>query len=101
MVNLKRNYHVVSIIGSQSSGKSTLLNELFNTSFEVLDKRKRVGQTTKGIWFSVDAENKMFIFDVEGSDSNERMDTRTVLLFLFRKPKGAIPYLLLLRATLC
>jgi GTPase Era involved in 16S rRNA processing len=61
----------VSIIGSQSSGKSTLLNEIFHTSFEVLQRRVK-GQTTKGIWFSVDPAQHMFIFDVEGSDANER-----------------------------
>jgi ABC-type cobalamin/Fe3+-siderophores transport system ATPase subunit len=31
---LKKSYHVLSIIGSQSSGKSTLLNSLFRTTFE-------------------------------------------------------------------
>lgn len=42
-------YHVVSIIGGQSSGKSTLLNRMFDTPFQVMDASKRQ-QTTKGIW---------------------------------------------------
>lgn len=49
----QKQYQIVSIIGSQSSGKSTLLNSLFNTDFEVLNRAQRIGQTTKGIWFSV------------------------------------------------
>lgn len=43
------NYHLVSVFGSQSTGKSTLLNALFGTSFSVMDETKR-SQTTKGIW---------------------------------------------------
>ena len=30
-------YHVVSIIGGQSSGKSTILNNLFGTSFDMMN----------------------------------------------------------------
>jgi GTPase Era involved in 16S rRNA processing len=73
----KKQYQIVSIIGSQSSGKSTLLNSLFNTDFEVLNRAQRIGQTTKGIWFSVESSN-IIVLDVEGSDSNER-EERTVL----------------------
>ena len=87
---MNKAYHVLSIIGSQSSGKSTLLNALFGTSFEELNRKKRVGQTTKGIWYSMDTANSMMIVDVEGSDSNER-EERTVLLFLIRKFKEGIP----------
>lgn len=87
--SLKRDYHLISIIGSQSSGKSTLLNELFNTTFDVQSRKERIGQTTKGIWFSVDPKHNIFIFDVEGSDSNERQDTRTVFRSLLRKSRGA------------
>lgn len=63
---------MISVIGSQSSGKSTLLNAIFNTEFDTLNRKKRVGQTTKGIWYSVDIPSKIMILDVEGSDSNER-----------------------------
>lgn len=30
-----RDYNIVSIIGSQSTGKSTLLNKIFGTKFDV------------------------------------------------------------------
>ena len=32
-----KDYAIISIIGSQSSGKSTLLNKMFDTNFEVLN----------------------------------------------------------------
>jgi septin family protein len=35
------NYHVVAVFGSQSTGKSTLLNRLFNTSFDVMNEQTR------------------------------------------------------------
>ena len=44
---------VVGILGRNGAGKSTLLNSLFSTDFDVLNRQQRVGQTTKGIWFSV------------------------------------------------
>lgn len=47
-----KTYKVFSILGSQSSGKSSLLNRLFKTNFEVLNARQRRSQTTKGIWVS-------------------------------------------------
>ncbi|KAL1942821.1 hypothetical protein VTO73DRAFT_5061 [Trametes versicolor] len=40
-------YDIVSVFGSQSTGKSTLLNRLFGTNFDVMDETKRQ-QTTKG-----------------------------------------------------
>jgi GTPase Era involved in 16S rRNA processing len=45
-------YHIVSIIGGQSSGKSTLLNTMFGTQFDMMDPSKGRRQTTKGIWCS-------------------------------------------------
>ncbi|RCK63968.1 Protein SEY1 [Candida viswanathii] len=45
------NYHIISVFGSQSTGKSTLLNKLFNTNFDVMDELNRQ-QTTKGIWLA-------------------------------------------------
>lgn len=44
-------YHIVSVFGSQSTGKSTLLNALFKTRFQVMDETQRA-QTTKGIWMA-------------------------------------------------
>jgi len=40
MRDVGTNYHVVAVIGCQSSGKSTLLNLLFFTHFEVMDESK-------------------------------------------------------------
>lgn len=81
------NYHVVAVFGSQSTGKSTLLNHLFGTHFSVMDESAR-RQTTKGIWMSravdeVDHKqlvpnreggmtNNILVMDVEGTDGRER-----------------------------
>ncbi len=73
------NYHIISVFGSQSTGKSTLLNYLFGTQFGVMSERER-RQTTKGIWMSKNkreaggsgmAEN-ILVMDVEGTDGRER-----------------------------
>jgi GTPase Era involved in 16S rRNA processing len=40
-------YNIVSILGPQSGGKSTLLNMLFHTRFVIMDESRRQ-QTTKG-----------------------------------------------------
>lgn len=45
---LNNNYKVISIVGGQSSGKSTLINNVFSTDFEVLDGSEGIKQTTKG-----------------------------------------------------
>ncbi|KAK0559911.1 Dynamin-like GTPase that mediates homotypic ER fusion [Tilletia horrida] len=58
-------YNLCAVIGSQSTGKSTLLNKLFGTSFEVMDESQR-RQTTKG------KDMKVLVMDVEGSDGRER-----------------------------
>ena len=68
----KQNYNTVSVIGCQSSGKSTLLNLLFGTSFQVMDDDHGRTQTTKGIWMSCSEDKKVMIFDIEGTDSKER-----------------------------
>ena len=76
------NYHLISVFGSQSTGKSTLLNHLFGTDFNVMSEESRQ-QTTKGIWLSKNrhenadggdksmAEN-ILVMDVEGTDGRER-----------------------------
>lgn len=48
-LSVETRYRTISVIGCQSSGKSTLMNALFNTNFAVLDA-KTAGrcQTTKG-----------------------------------------------------
>ncbi|EPS41372.1 hypothetical protein H072_4729 [Dactylellina haptotyla CBS 200.50] len=77
-------YHLISVFGSQSTGKSTLLNHLFNTSFPVMTEARRQ-QTTKGIWMSLATDpnasqdpekphmaNNILVMDVEGTDGRER-----------------------------
>ncbi|CDO96298.1 unnamed protein product [Kluyveromyces dobzhanskii CBS 2104] len=81
--NVGTRYHVISVFGSQSSGKSTLLNKLFDTRFDTMDAQVKRQQTTKGIWlshssniYSSEAANQsvpdFFVLDVEGSDGAER-----------------------------
>jgi hypothetical protein len=42
------NYNLCAVVGSQSTGKSTLLNKLFGTTFDVMKENER-RQTTKGM----------------------------------------------------
>lgn len=49
LLNNGLNYHLISVFGSQSTGKSTLLNALFGTKFDVMDESARK-QTTKGMF---------------------------------------------------
>ncbi|KAI1745677.1 RHD3/Sey1 [Xylaria scruposa] len=69
------NYHLISVFGSQSTGKSTLLNNLFGTEFNVMSETER-RQTTKGIWMSKNKTTSMtdniLVMDVEGTDGRER-----------------------------
>ncbi|MDP2434861.1 MAG: hypothetical protein Q8P67_03890 [archaeon] len=74
MVERGFDYNVVAILGPQSSGKSTLLNLLFGTTFAVLDATTRRGQTTKGVWCSKALEAPVLVLDVEGTDGRERAD---------------------------
>ncbi|RKP34552.1 RHD3/Sey1 [Dimargaris cristalligena] len=64
-------YNMVAVFGSQSTGKSTLLNRLFGTKFAVMNEKARK-QTTKGIWFSQASGQNVLIMDVEGTDGRER-----------------------------
>ncbi|KAK2787972.1 Dynamin-like GTPase that mediates homotypic ER fusion [Onygenales sp. PD_12] len=83
------NYHLISVFGSQSTGKSTLLNNLFGTHFSVMSETER-RQTTKGIWLSKNKRleegkgnersssqkkkmaDNILVMDVEGTDGRER-----------------------------
>lgn len=75
------NYHLISVFGSQSTGKSTLLNNLFGTEFGVMSESER-RQTTKGIWMSKNKReggsesekmaDNILVMDVEGTDGRER-----------------------------
>ena len=49
-------YQTIGIIGCQSSGKSTLLNHVFNTKFEIMSDDIGRAQTTKGIWLAINKE---------------------------------------------
>ncbi|TEB38276.1 protein SEY1 [Coprinellus micaceus] len=65
------NYNIVAVFGSQSTGKSTLLNRLFGTTFDVMDETRRQ-QTTKGIWMCRGRDMGVMVMDVEGTDGRER-----------------------------
>ncbi|KAI0058805.1 root hair defective 3 GTP-binding protein [Artomyces pyxidatus] len=64
-------YDIVAVFGSQSTGKSTLLNRLFGTNFDVMDESQRQ-QTTKGIWMCRGRDMNVLVMDVEGTDGRER-----------------------------
>ncbi|KAJ8774159.1 hypothetical protein K2173_009590 [Erythroxylum novogranatense] len=72
-------YAVVSIMGPQSSGKSTLLNNLFRTNFREMDAFKGRSQTTKGIWIArcTGIEPCTLVMDLEGTDGRERGEDDT------------------------
>lgn len=76
-----KNYFTLGIIGAQSSGKSTLLNHCFGTDFAVLDSTKFRKQTTKGIWVARDPHSNLLVLDIEGSDSRERWEGKTVGMY--------------------
>ncbi|CAK8531170.1 unnamed protein product [Lathyrus sativus] len=72
-------YAVVAIMGPQSSGKSTLMNHLFNTSFREMDAFRGRSQTTKGIWMAkcTGIEPCTIAMDLEGTDGRERGEDDT------------------------
>ncbi|CAL9056582.1 protein ROOT HAIR DEFECTIVE 3-like [Musa acuminata AAA Group] len=72
-------YAVVSIMGPQSSGKSTLLNRLFQTDFREMDALRGRSQTTKGIWLAkcVGIDPCTVVMDLEGTDGRERGEDDT------------------------
>lgn len=65
-------YHVASILGAQSSGKSTLLNLLFGTQFRTMDETSGRYQVTQGVWMGISTTSPILVFDLEGTDSRER-----------------------------
>ncbi|WFD31493.1 Dynamin-like GTPase that mediates homotypic ER fusion [Malassezia sp. CBS 17886] len=64
-------YDICAVLGSQSTGKSTLLNRLFGTNFDVMDNQVRK-QTTRGIWLCRGHDRNVLVMDVEGTDGRER-----------------------------
>lgn len=71
MADVGFGYDLCAVLGSQSTGKSTLLNKLFGTNFDVMNERVRQ-QTTKGIWLSRGMNRNVLVMDVEGTDGRER-----------------------------
>eukprot|EP00172_Hildenbrandia_rubra_P000339 Plantae.Rhodophyta-Hildenbrandia_rubra.ctg11595.p1 GENE.Plantae.Rhodophyta-Hildenbrandia_rubra.ctg11595~~Plantae.Rhodophyta-Hildenbrandia_rubra.ctg11595.p1 ORF type:complete len:547 (+),score=100.74 Plantae.Rhodophyta-Hildenbrandia_rubra.ctg11595:2113-3753(+) len=68
--------NIVSILGPQASGKSTLLNKVFGTDFNVAGRGAVGSATTKGIACAKPKDNpRLVVFDVEGSDARERKKT--------------------------
>ena len=75
---------VISVIGPENSGKSTLLNFLFGTTFDV-----RAGRCTRGIYGSFVKTNRddfefILLIDTEGIFSSHRKDeefNRRIVLF--------------------
>eukprot|EP00760_Papus_ankaliazontas_P035483 PhM_4_TR7822/c0_g1_i1/m.105631 len=71
-------YWVVGIFGGQSTGKSTLLNGVFGTRFDVMNVEGERSQTTRGIWLAPSSQcPTLFAMDVEGTDGQERFDNQT------------------------
>jgi predicted GTPase len=66
----EKDYYTVAIIGSQNSGKSTLLNYMFKTNFQVLTGTAGT-RTTRGVVLGRDQEQNLILMDVEGNDSWE------------------------------
>lgn len=54
------------------------MNRVFETKFQEMDPRKGRQQTTQGVWISCATDQRIFIMDLEGSDSIERGDDRKV-----------------------
>ncbi|MCI01782.1 ROOT HAIR defective 3 GTP-binding family protein, partial [Trifolium medium] len=74
MASCDLSYAVVAILGPQSSGKSTLMNNLFHTDFTEMDALRARSQTTKGIWIAKCTGIKpcTIAMDLEGTDGRER-----------------------------
>lgn len=65
-------YNVVAIMGPQSSGKSTLMNLLFGTTFQTMEADSGRYQVTQGVWMGSDEDGGIVVMDNEGCDSRER-----------------------------
>lgn len=64
---------LVAVLGAQGSGKSSLLNNLFGTTFPVGTRSPVTSATTKGIFASPATHSPLTVaLDVEGSDSRDR-----------------------------
>eukprot|EP00916_Digyalum_oweni_P000183 GHVL01000276.1.p1 GENE.GHVL01000276.1~~GHVL01000276.1.p1 ORF type:complete len:114 (+),score=12.86 GHVL01000276.1:69-410(+) len=79
--SVQLDYAVVTVLGCQSSGKSTLLNRTFGTNFQELNAQQGIQQTTKGLWLSKDKKSNTLVLDCEGTDSGERGDDNKINIF--------------------
>ena len=79
-------YRMVGVFGGQSSGKSTLLNHLFATEFDVMNSDEGRSQTTKGCFMSKakcpealasESGKGLFVMDFEGTDGVERGENQS------------------------
>ncbi|CAD7704286.1 unnamed protein product [Ostreobium quekettii] len=73
-------YQIVAVMGPQSSGKSTLLNYVFGTTFKEMDALRGRGQTTRGIWVARSPKIEdvtTLVMDLEGTDGRERGEDDT------------------------
>ncbi|RKP07437.1 RHD3/Sey1, partial [Thamnocephalis sphaerospora] len=78
MARSGRDYHIITIFGSQSTGKSTLLNALFGTDFSTMDPSAGRNQTTLGIWMGKSSSANILVMDVEGVDGQERGEDKLI-----------------------
>eukprot|EP00703_Trepomonas_sp_PC1_P004477 JAP92129.1 Protein SEY1 [Trepomonas sp. PC1] len=64
----------ISIFGAQSSGKSTLINDLYDLKLDTLKSDQTHQRTTQGIILAQSEQNdqQICILDCEGTDSAER-----------------------------
>lgn len=77
-------FFIVAIMGPQASGKSTLVNALFETSFPVADRNQVGIATTRGILAerASDTDTPTIVLDVEGADARAR--GRDAKVFAYR-----------------
>eukprot|EP01053_Blabericola_migrator_P013349 Blabericola_migrator_1__13348@NODE_942_length_5955_cov_191_691236_g255_i2_p6_GENE_NODE_942_length_5955_cov_191_691236_g255_i2NODE_942_length_5955_cov_191_691236_g255_i2_p6_ORF_typecomplete_len141_score22_54RHD3/PF05879_12/1_2e19GBP/PF02263_19/3_5e11MMR_HSR1/PF01926_23/1_6e07RsgA_GTPase/PF03193_16/2_1e05AIG1/PF04548_16/0_00051AAA_22/PF13401_6/0_0014AAA_29/PF13555_6/0_0036ABC_tran/PF00005_27/0_0023KAP_NTPase/PF07693_14/0_0018Septin/PF00735_18/0_0025NBARC/PF00931_22/0_0028AAA_16/PF13191_6/0_0035Mea len=60
---------IVGIVGKQGTGKSTLLNRVFDTHFRQLDRSRGLQSTTHGIDASIDDSGSVLVLDTQGIDA--------------------------------
>ena len=67
-------YVIISIIGAQGTGKSTLINQIFGTEFET-KKKKGSSRTTLGANLTIIEEDEytFIVIDSEGICSKDRL----------------------------
>lgn len=78
-MNRGLDYNILAIFGPQSSGKSTLLNNLFDTTFDVMNENIGRYQVTQGVCVSKAKKSNILILDMEGTDSKERGEENSVI----------------------